>query len=184
MKRETPPSIPSPLSALQPISLDVLREKYLKPGETGVEDLYRRVARALASVEAPDLREKYEALFLANLHAGAIHDTQIALDQRVHLIGQRLDFPRKIAFQTLRLAIAHLAKGGTGAVERLQTIENGKAVEQKAAKTGNKAAAAEAMCVTTKALAARPFAARALPALKPNHPNHRIKTPKEASGIL
>ena len=72
MKRETPPSIPSPLSALQPISLDVLREKYLKPGETGVEDLYRRVARALASVEAPDLREKYEALFLANLHAGAI----------------------------------------------------------------------------------------------------------------
>ncbi|MCZ8093271.1 MAG: adenosylcobalamin-dependent ribonucleoside-diphosphate reductase [Acidovorax sp.] len=72
MKRETPPSIPSPLSALQPISLDVLREKYLKPGETGVEDLYRRVARALASVEAPELREKYEALFLANLHAGAI----------------------------------------------------------------------------------------------------------------
>ncbi len=72
MKRETPPSIPSPLSALQPISLDVLREKYLKSGETGVEDLYRRVARALASVEVPELREKYEALFLANLHAGAI----------------------------------------------------------------------------------------------------------------
>ncbi|BEU94853.1 adenosylcobalamin-dependent ribonucleoside-diphosphate reductase [Acidovorax sp. DW039] len=72
MKRETPPSIPSQASALQPISLDVLREKYLKPGETGVEDLYRRVARALASVEAPQLREKYEALFLANLHAGAI----------------------------------------------------------------------------------------------------------------
>lgn len=72
MKRETPPSIPSQASALQPISLDVLREKYLKPGETGVEDLYRRVARALASVEAPALREKYESLFLANLHAGAI----------------------------------------------------------------------------------------------------------------
>ena len=44
-------------SSLQPISLDVLREKYLKPGETSAEDLYRRVARALASVEAPDLRK-------------------------------------------------------------------------------------------------------------------------------
>jgi ribonucleoside-diphosphate reductase alpha chain len=52
--------------------MDVLREKYLKPGETTVQELYQRVARALASVEAPDLRGKYEALFLANLQAGAI----------------------------------------------------------------------------------------------------------------
>ena len=57
---------------MQPISLDVLREKYLKPGETTADELYQRVARALASVEAPELREKYEALFLANLKAGAI----------------------------------------------------------------------------------------------------------------
>ena len=71
MKRE-PHSPMNSTSSLQPISLDVLREKYLKPGETSAEDLYRRVARALASVEAPDLREKYEALFLDNLHAGAI----------------------------------------------------------------------------------------------------------------
>jgi len=68
MKREPPPlTLP-----VQPISLDVLREKYLKPGETTADELYRRVARALASVEAPALRDKYEALFLANLHAGAI----------------------------------------------------------------------------------------------------------------
>ena len=39
------------------------------------------------------------------------------------------------------------------------------------------AAAAAATCVTTKALIARPFAARALPALKPNQPNQRIATP-------
>lgn len=71
MKREPNPPMNS-TSLLQPISLDVLREKYLKPGETSAEDLYRRVARALASVEAPDLREKYETLFLDNLHAGAI----------------------------------------------------------------------------------------------------------------
>lgn len=62
----------NPTSSSQPISLDVLREKYLKPGETNVEDLYRRVAHALASVEAPKLRQKYEELFLSNLHAGAI----------------------------------------------------------------------------------------------------------------
>ncbi len=71
MKREPQPPLRA-LSALQPISLDVLREKYLKPGETTADELYQRVARALASVEKPDLREKYEALFLTNLKAGAI----------------------------------------------------------------------------------------------------------------
>ena len=57
---------------LQPISQDVLAEKYLKPGETSADDVYRRVARALASAEAPEQRAHYEALFLANLRAGAI----------------------------------------------------------------------------------------------------------------
>ena len=50
----------------------MLSEKYLKPGETTADELYQRVARALASVEKPELRAKYEALFLANLKAGAI----------------------------------------------------------------------------------------------------------------
>jgi ribonucleoside-diphosphate reductase alpha chain len=63
---------PQDLTATQPISHDVLKEKYLKPGETGIEDLYRRVARALASVEPEAGRAKHEALFLENLHAGAI----------------------------------------------------------------------------------------------------------------
>lgn len=63
---------PQDLTATQPISQDVLKEKYLKPGESGVEDLYRRVARALASVEPEAERATHEALFLENLHAGAI----------------------------------------------------------------------------------------------------------------
>ena len=71
MKREPQPTSSATLS-VQAISLDVLREKYLKPGETTVDELYARVARALASAETPALREKYEALFLANLKAGAI----------------------------------------------------------------------------------------------------------------
>ncbi|MEO8388136.1 MAG: adenosylcobalamin-dependent ribonucleoside-diphosphate reductase [Polaromonas sp.] len=71
MKRD-PFGRPQDLTATQPISHDVLKEKYLKPGETGVEDLYRRVARALASVELEAERAQHEALFLENLHAGAI----------------------------------------------------------------------------------------------------------------
>ena len=58
--------------AIQPISHDVLAEKYLKPGETGIEDLFARVARALASVEKVEERANYEAIFLENLYAGAI----------------------------------------------------------------------------------------------------------------
>lgn len=70
----TPPA--ATLSAMtlptQPISHDVLAEKYLKSGETHVEQLYVRVAKALASVEIPELREHWEHEFLQNLRAGAI----------------------------------------------------------------------------------------------------------------
>jgi len=71
MKRDNL-QLPANALAPQPISLDVLHEKYLKGDESSIEDLYARVARALASVEKPELREKYEGLFLQNLHAGAI----------------------------------------------------------------------------------------------------------------
>ena len=57
---------------VQPISRDVLGEKYLKAGETDVEQLYQRVARALAGAEKPELRAEWEQKFLANLRAGAI----------------------------------------------------------------------------------------------------------------
>ncbi|MBD3892817.1 adenosylcobalamin-dependent ribonucleoside-diphosphate reductase [Hydrogenophaga sp.] len=71
MKRE-PNLRAQDLTQTQPISLDVLREKYLKAGEDGVEDLYRRVARALAAAEKEDARALWEQRFLANLRAGAI----------------------------------------------------------------------------------------------------------------
>jgi ribonucleoside-diphosphate reductase alpha chain len=63
---------PQDQTQTQPISLDVLKEKYLKPGEDSMEDLFRRVARALASVEKEDIRAEWEQRFLDNLHAGAI----------------------------------------------------------------------------------------------------------------
>ncbi|MEN9888789.1 MAG: hypothetical protein RL559_826, partial [Pseudomonadota bacterium] len=62
----------SPELPPQAISTDVLREKYLKDGESTVEQLYDRVARALASVEKPELRADCEAQFRRNLDAGAI----------------------------------------------------------------------------------------------------------------
>jgi ribonucleoside-diphosphate reductase alpha chain len=71
MKRD-PISPPHNDIIIQPISHDVLAEKYLKPGETGIDDLFQRVARALASVELEADRPKYEAIFLDNLYAGAI----------------------------------------------------------------------------------------------------------------
>jgi ribonucleoside-diphosphate reductase alpha chain len=71
MKRDDLPMTVNELPP-QPISQDVLKEKYLKGGENGIDDLYARVARALASVEKPELREKFEGLFLRNLYAGAI----------------------------------------------------------------------------------------------------------------
>ena len=70
MQRET--TNLAPILPVQPISQDVLSEKYFKNGERDVDQLYARVARALASVERPELREKFEARFLDNLRAGAI----------------------------------------------------------------------------------------------------------------
>ncbi|MCU0971646.1 MAG: ribonucleoside-diphosphate reductase, adenosylcobalamin-dependent, partial [Gammaproteobacteria bacterium] len=54
----------------QQISLDVLAEKYAKDGETTIEDVQRRVARALAAVEEdPD---RWEAEFLRAQQRGFI----------------------------------------------------------------------------------------------------------------
>lgn len=71
MKREST-AITLPALPLQPISQDVLREKYLKPGEATETDLLRRVARAFASVEAEPVRAEWERRFFDNLQAGAI----------------------------------------------------------------------------------------------------------------
>ena len=61
-----------PHLSAQTISLDVLRERYLQQGETSAEHIHDRVARALASVEKPDLQALYAQQFRRNLDAGAI----------------------------------------------------------------------------------------------------------------
>ncbi|ARU06213.1 ribonucleoside-diphosphate reductase, adenosylcobalamin-dependent [Comamonas serinivorans] len=71
MKRDAMPA-DATAQDMQPISRDVLAEKYFKGDEVDADALFRRVARALASVEKKDLQAKYEALFFDNLRAGAI----------------------------------------------------------------------------------------------------------------
>ncbi|MBB3641869.1 adenosylcobalamin-dependent ribonucleoside-diphosphate reductase [Variovorax atrisoli] len=61
----SPPELP-----LQPICRDVLMEKYAQEGEHGIDDIHRRVARALAQAEKPGERETWAARFLQALRDG------------------------------------------------------------------------------------------------------------------
>ncbi|SPE21311.1 Ribonucleoside-diphosphate reductase, adenosylcobalamin-dependent [Burkholderiales bacterium] len=56
----------------QPISLDVLQEKYAKGDEKTADDVRRRVARGLAAVEVPGLRAEWERRFYEAMVAGFI----------------------------------------------------------------------------------------------------------------
>ena len=58
--------------SLQPISEDVLLEKYAKADEQTADVIFQRVAKGLASVESAELRSSMELVFLENLKAGAI----------------------------------------------------------------------------------------------------------------
>jgi ribonucleoside-diphosphate reductase alpha chain len=66
--------LPAPDAALEPqaISIDVLLEKYAKGNETSIEDVQRRVARALSQVEDAERREHWSAEFLCALRGGFV----------------------------------------------------------------------------------------------------------------
>jgi ribonucleoside-diphosphate reductase alpha chain len=59
-----PSSTGRPALPAQAISAEVLAEKYAKDGETTLDEVRRRVARALATVEAPAERAEWEKRFL------------------------------------------------------------------------------------------------------------------------
>jgi len=58
LRRHGGPELPA-----QDISADVLLEKYAKSGETSVDQVRQRVARALAAVESPEARLEWEEVF-------------------------------------------------------------------------------------------------------------------------
>ena len=58
--------------SIQPISIDVLIEKYAKDGERDPDVIFRRVAKGLAAVEDPSIRSVVENRFLENMRNGAI----------------------------------------------------------------------------------------------------------------
>ncbi|MEB2401608.1 MAG: adenosylcobalamin-dependent ribonucleoside-diphosphate reductase [Alcaligenaceae bacterium] len=60
------------LAEPQVISTEVLIEKYAKGGESGIDEVRARVARALAQVEAPELRDKFSEDFLWAMKHGFI----------------------------------------------------------------------------------------------------------------
>ncbi|HBO78848.1 MAG TPA: ribonucleoside-diphosphate reductase, adenosylcobalamin-dependent, partial [Cupriavidus sp.] len=58
--------------APQDISIEVLQEKYAKGEEQTIDDVRRRVARALAEVEPADKREAWASRFLWALEGGFV----------------------------------------------------------------------------------------------------------------
>src|SRR5688572_32657438 len=62
----------SPLVAEQDISRETLVEKYAKDGENTVEEVRRRVARALAQAEPEDRRAFWERRFLQAQEEGFV----------------------------------------------------------------------------------------------------------------
>jgi ribonucleoside-diphosphate reductase alpha chain len=61
----------------QPAARAVLARKYLQPGEAGVDDVLRRVARALVAVEPAASVVSQEAAFLAAMRAGLLPSGRI-----------------------------------------------------------------------------------------------------------
>ena len=61
-----------PRMPASPLGAAVLADRYLAPGETTCEDVFKRVARALAAAEDPQLRTRVTRLFYSNLLQGAI----------------------------------------------------------------------------------------------------------------
>jgi ribonucleoside-diphosphate reductase alpha chain len=66
-----------PALPAQPISREVLLEKYAKGDEQSVEAVRLRVARALAAVEPADKRAQWEARFLEAQQRGFVPGASI-----------------------------------------------------------------------------------------------------------
>ncbi|HEX8739038.1 MAG TPA: LAGLIDADG family homing endonuclease [Casimicrobiaceae bacterium] len=79
MKRDDPRQLQASLAlSPQTISTEVLLEKYAKGDERSIDDVRRRVARALAAVEAPAARARWEDAFYRAQQRGVVLGGRIA----------------------------------------------------------------------------------------------------------
>ncbi|PIW08889.1 MAG: ribonucleoside-diphosphate reductase, adenosylcobalamin-dependent [Comamonadaceae bacterium CG17_big_fil_post_rev_8_21_14_2_50_60_13] len=96
--------------APQPISEEVLIEKYSKGTEKTVADVNQRVARALAAVEKPEEQKSWEARFLKALQAGFLPAGRIQ-----SAAGTKLSATLINCFvQPVGDSIAHIEEGHPG----------------------------------------------------------------------
>jgi ribonucleoside-diphosphate reductase alpha chain len=71
--------------ASQPLSADVLRDKYAQPGEHGVDDVRRRIAVALAQAEPPAQRASLADAFLQAQRDGVLLAGRVAANAGIAL---------------------------------------------------------------------------------------------------
>jgi len=94
----------------QPISDEVLLEKYSKGGEKTIADVNQRVARALARVESPDKQAEWEAIFLEALQAGFLPAGRIQSAAGTDLAATLIN----CFVQPVGDSIAHVEEGHPG----------------------------------------------------------------------
>jgi len=111
--------VPSNGLPVQSLSHEVLSERYLVAGELGCDDIFRRVAKALASVEKSEEQQAYEVLFFKNFRDGAIgagrimHAAGTALDATlINCFVQPLGASLQSVYQALHEAGETLQRGG------------------------------------------------------------------------
>lgn len=111
MQHETPEQTKPALAlAPQPISQEVLLEKYSKGSEQSIIDVNQRVARALATVEAPEQQKQWEGKFLQALQNGFLPAGRIQSAAGTNLAATLIN----CFVQPVGDSIAHVEDGHPG----------------------------------------------------------------------
>ena len=111
MSPQTPDRTNSSVAlAPQPISEEVLLEKYSKGTEKTISDVNQGVARALAATEAPEQQKQWEAKFLQALEAGFLPAGRIQSAAGTDLAATLIN----CFVQPVGDSIAHMEEGHPG----------------------------------------------------------------------
>ena len=100
----------------QPLSREVLIEKYAKDGETSIEQVQRRVAKALASIEPEDQQFAAEQSFLWAQQAGFIPAGRVKAAAGTHLAATLIN----CFVQPIGDSVSETVEGRPGIYDALQ----------------------------------------------------------------